>query len=37
MRTIDYTARFKRDYKRELRGQHGKTLDEEFRLFFNFS
>jgi mRNA interferase YafQ len=27
MRTIKYTARFQRDYKREKMGQHGKTLD----------
>ena len=27
MRTIKYTARFKRDYKREKAGRHGKTLD----------
>ena len=28
MRTINYTARFKRDYKREKSGRHGKTLDD---------
>ena len=27
MRTIKYTSRFKRDYKREKAGRHGKTLD----------
>jgi len=27
MRTIRYTSRFKRDYKREKAGRHGKTLD----------
>jgi mRNA interferase YafQ len=27
MRTIRYTTRFKRDYKREKAGRHGKTLD----------
>lgn len=27
MRTISYTARFKRDYKREQKGQHGRRLD----------
>lgn len=27
MRTIRYTGRFKRDYKREKSGQHGKGLD----------
>jgi mRNA interferase YafQ len=29
MRTIRYTNRFKRDYKREKAGQRGKTLDGE--------
>jgi mRNA interferase YafQ len=27
MRTIKYTSRFKKDYKREKSGQRGKTLD----------
>jgi mRNA interferase YafQ len=27
MRTVKYTGRFKRDYRREKSGQHGKTLD----------
>ena len=27
MRTISFTRRFKRDYKREKSGRHGKTLD----------
>lgn len=27
MRRISYTTRFKRDYKREKAGRHGKTLD----------
>lgn len=27
MRAIKYTTRFKRDYRREKSGQHGKTLD----------
>ena len=27
MRTISYTNRFKRDYKREQTGRHGRTLD----------
>jgi len=27
MRTIKYTRRFKRDYRREQAGQHSKTLD----------
>jgi mRNA interferase YafQ len=29
MRTIKYTAQFKRDYKREKRGQYKKILDDE--------
>jgi mRNA interferase YafQ len=29
MRTIRYTNRFKRDYKREKSGRHGKTLDAD--------
>ncbi|MGA2903382.1 MAG: type II toxin-antitoxin system YafQ family toxin [Candidatus Korobacteraceae bacterium] len=28
MRTIRYTAQFKRDYKRELKGRHRASLDE---------
>jgi mRNA interferase YafQ len=28
MRTIKYTTRFKRDYRREKSGRHGKKLDE---------
>ncbi len=31
MRTIRRTARFKRDYKRERAGRHGKTLDTDLR------
>ena len=27
MRTTNYTARFRRDYKREKSGRHGKSLD----------
>ena len=27
MREIKYTTRFKRDYKREKAGKHGKKLD----------
>lgn len=27
MRTVSYTTRFKRDYRREKAGQHGKALD----------
>ena len=29
MRTPDYTGQFKRDYKREKKGQHRVTLDAE--------
>ena len=29
MRTIRYTNRFKRDYKREKTGKHGKKLDAD--------
>ncbi len=29
MRTISYTNRFRRDYKREKVGRHGKTLDND--------
>jgi len=29
MRTISRTARFKKDYKREAKGQHRATLDED--------
>jgi mRNA interferase YafQ len=32
MRTIEWTGQFKRDYKREAKGQHRVTLDAE--LFF---
>lgn len=28
MRTIEYTTQFKRDYKREKKGRHRKTLDK---------
>jgi mRNA interferase YafQ len=31
MRTIKRTSRFKRDYKREAKGQHRATLDQELR------
>jgi hypothetical protein len=27
MRTVEYTGRFKRDYRREKSGHHGKKLD----------
>ncbi len=29
MRTVRYTSRFRRDYKREQSGRHGKRLDAE--------
>lgn len=29
MRTIDWTGQFKRDYKREGKGQYRATLDDE--------
>ena len=28
MRTIEHFNQFKRDYKREKKGRHGKSLDE---------
>ena len=31
MRTPDYTGQFKRDYKREKKGQHRVTLDADLR------
>ena len=31
MRTPEYTGRFKRDYRREGKGQHRATLDAELR------
>jgi mRNA interferase YafQ len=31
MRTIEYTGQFKRDYKREKKGQHRNTLDVDLR------
>ena len=30
MRTIEYTSRFKRDYKRETKGPHKTVLNREF-------
>lgn len=30
MRTINRTTRFRRDYKRELKGEFGASLDREF-------
>ena len=35
MRTISYTNRFKRDYKREKAGRHGKTLDADLMQVVN--
>lgn len=32
MRTIDRASAFKRDYKREAKGQHRDTLDNDLRL-----
>ena len=32
MRTIEWTGQFKRDYKRESKGKHRTTLDEELFL-----
>jgi len=29
MRTIEWTGQFKRDYKREAKGQHRSTLDDD--------
>ncbi|MGH6778213.1 MAG: type II toxin-antitoxin system YafQ family toxin [Bradyrhizobium sp.] len=29
MRTIERTGQFKRDFKRELKGRYGKTLDQD--------
>jgi len=31
MRTIKYTSRFKRDYKREQSGRHGRRLDADLK------
>ena len=35
MRTIRYTNRFKRDYKREKAGRHGSTIDADLRQVVN--
>ena len=35
MREIRYTSRFKRDYKREKSGQHGKRLDSFLQEIIN--
>lgn len=35
MRTIRYTNRFERDYKRERAGRHGKTLDADLMQVVN--
>lgn len=34
MRTIEYTGQFKRDYKREVKGIHKKTLAEDLNAVF---
>lgn len=31
MRTIRHTTQFKRDYKREAKGRHGKTIERDLR------
>ena len=36
MRTIDWTGQFKRDCKREGKGQHRKRLDEELFAVVDF-
>jgi len=36
MRTISYTNRFKRDYKREKAGRHSKTLDADLMQVVNW-
>jgi mRNA interferase YafQ len=35
MRTISYTGRFKRDYRREKSGRHGKRLDQLLMVVVN--
>jgi len=35
MRTIKYTTRFKRDYKREKSGRHGRKLDADLTAILN--
>ncbi len=32
MRTIERTGQFKRDYKREAKGQHRATIDDDLKL-----
>ena len=36
MRSVNKTAQFKRDYKRELRGSHGKYLEDNLRTVLKF-
>ncbi len=36
MRSINRTAQFKRDYKRELKGVHGKALEVDLRTVLKF-
>ena len=35
MRTIELTTKFKRDYRRVSKGQHGATLDASLRPVFD--
>lgn len=35
MRTLDYTAQFKRDYKREKKGRHRVSLEAELHTVFS--
>lgn len=37
MRTINRTTQFKKDYKREARGRHRKTLDKDLVRFASHS
>lgn len=36
MRTIERTSAFKRDFKRELKGKHGKDLEQILRAVLEF-
>lgn len=35
MRTIEYTNKFKRDYRREKSGRHGRVLDTKLKAVFD--
>lgn len=37
MRTIRHTTQFKRDYKREAKGRHGKTIERDLRAVVSLS